>query len=132
MKNSRQLQKIHDEHARVFTHTQTESSPVVFTKTNESSFVNKQKQTEISQRPSKEPQEEGGILILDKPDKSFREILQKSRTIKNIKQSELAKTLNVKSNIINDWENGKTVPTPQQKAQLSKALGVKFPKQSKK
>lgn len=132
MKNSRQQQKIQDEHARVFIHTQTESSQVIFNKNTAPSFVDKQKQKEISQRAPKEPIEDGGIILLDKPDKSFREMLQKSRTAKNLKQSDLAKKLNVKPNMINEWESGKTVPTQQQKSQLSQALGVKFPKTVKK
>jgi len=129
---SRQQQKIQDEHARVFTHTQADSPQVIFNKTTAPSFVDKQKQKEISQRPPKEPEEDGGILLLDKSDKSFRETLQKSRTAKNMKQSDLARTINVKPNVINEWESGKTVPTPQQRSQLSRVLGVKLPTVQKK
>tara|TARA_B100001287_G_C22679032_1_gene529249 strand:- start:2350 stop:2748 length:399 start_codon:yes stop_codon:yes gene_type:complete len=127
MKDKRINQKIHDEHSRVFVHTSQalDSPPVIFRNVEKASIINKQKQKEISQRPQKEKEEDGGILPLEKVSHEFKEILQKARTAKSLKQSDLAKNLNVKQSIVNDWESGKAKPTPQQRSQLIRILGIK-------
>ena len=62
----------------------------------------------------------------------FRNELQQARFAKNnMKQADLAKMLNIKPSVINEWESGKAVPNGQQKVQLGKVLGVRFSKPSK-
>jgi len=58
----------------------------------------------------------------------FKMALMQARTAKHLTQADLAKLMNVKSTIIQDYELGKAIPTPALIAKFNRALGVTLPK----
>lgn len=65
----------------------------------------------------------------------FKLALQKARTAKGWTQADLAKQMNVKQTIIQDYESGKAIPQGAFISQLNRTLGTvlpKIPKQKKK
>jgi len=58
---------------------------------------------------------------------NFRMQLMKARTSKNITQDKLAQIINVKKNIINNYENGSIIPDHTIIYKLERALNTKLP-----
>lgn len=130
--NSRERQKLEHEQQRTFNQTQDHSTTVIFGSNNrgtpQDSAEYRARQKEVSQRGPKAPEEEGGIPETPKPSLDFQKALQQARTARNLKQSDLAKALNIKASQINEWESGKAVPNGQERARLGRMLGVNFGK----
>jgi putative transcription factor len=63
--------------------------------------------------------------------KDFSKALQMARMAKKITQADLAKSLNEKPTIIQEYESGKAVPNPQFIVRLERALGTKLPRPPK-
>lgn len=59
---------------------------------------------------------------------SFKISLMRARQAKKLSQKELAQKINVKSNLINEYESGKTIPDGQIINKLNRALDIKLPK----
>ena len=136
--NTRQAQKLAHEHQRGFVQTLPSGDldhTVIFSKTaksNTGSAEHREYQKHVSQRGPKAPGEDGGILEQAKPDVTFQKELQQARLAKGgMKQADVAKALNVKASVINDWESGRSVPTGQERSKLGKVLGVRFGKTQK-
>jgi putative transcription factor len=58
----------------------------------------------------------------------FKNALMKARSAKKWKQSDLARNINVKEEIVKKYENGQAIPDQQIINKLNRALGVKLPK----
>jgi len=58
----------------------------------------------------------------------FKLALQKARMAKKWTQADLAKQVQVKQSVINDYEAGKAIPDPQLIQKLNRFLGVTLPK----
>jgi putative transcription factor len=54
--------------------------------------------------------------------------MQKARLAKKMSQADVAKQVNEKSTVINDYESGRAVPNPAIIQKLQKVLGCKLPK----
>lgn len=129
---SKHIKKIQDEHQRTFTSSIDETAVILNKKPQPSSQAYKDYQKHVSQQGPKVPVEDGGIIERPQSNLCFRTELQQARLAKNnMKQADLAKMLNMKPSVINEWESGKGVPNGQQKAQLGKVLGVRFSKPPK-
>jgi putative transcription factor len=63
---------------------------------------------------------------------SFKVALMKARQAKKLTQAQLAQQLNVKPQIINDYESGKAIPNGQLIANINRILDTKLPKIPKK
>ena len=129
---SKSTKKIQHEYNRNFKDS-VDKTTVVFSKNPQvNSQAYKEHQKQVSQRGANAPDEDGGIMVRPEASLSFCKELQQARLAKgNMKQSELAKILNMKASVINEWESGKVVPNGQQKSQLGKILGVRFSKHPK-
>ena len=62
----------------------------------------------------------------DKIDLQVGKIIQQARNAKGITQVELARLINEKQQIINEYEQAKGIPNQQILAKLERALGVKL------
>ena len=62
----------------------------------------------------------------------FKIALMQARTKKGMTQAELAKQLNVKSTVIQEYEAGKAIPSPTLIGNFNRILGVILPKIPKK
>merc|ERR1711920_562269 len=60
--------------------------------------------------------------------RNFKVALMQARTAKKWSQEQLARMLNVKPNVITQYEQGKVVPNGQLIAKMNRVLGVKLPK----
>lgn len=69
---------------------------------------------------------------LPKASFEFKKEFQKARLVKKLSQADVAKSLNIKQNIINEYESGKSVPDNLTIAKLERMLGVKLPRNKKK
>lgn len=58
--------------------------------------------------------------------------IQQARQAKKMTQATLAKTINEKPAVINQYENGKAIPNGQIIAKIERALGAKLPRPAKK
>merc|ERR1711918_77674 len=61
----------------------------------------------------------------------FKVALMQARTAKKMSQADLAKLINEKQSVINEYESGKTVPVGAMIAKLNRALGCRLPKVEK-
>lgn len=55
-----------------------------------------------------------------------RQLIQKARLEKKMSQAELAKQINERPQVVQEYENGKAVPNQAVLAKMEKALGVKL------
>ncbi|CAN8066612.1 unnamed protein product [Agarophyton chilense] len=58
--------------------------------------------------------------------------IQKARMQKKMTQADLAKIVNEKPAVVNQYENGKAIPNGQIIAKIERALGAKLPRPAKK
>lgn len=61
----------------------------------------------------------------------FKIAMQRARTNAKMSQADLAKKINEKQSIVNDYENGRAIPNPHIIQKIEKTLGVKLPRSSK-
>ena len=59
---------------------------------------------------------------------SLKKQIQSARLAKKMTQVDLAKAINEKPQVINEYENGKAIPNPQVLSKMSRVLGVKLKK----
>lgn len=93
---------------------------VVFTKTSKVDGKNK-----IKKEPDIDIEDIKKIQTISKDN---QEKIRTARTIKKIKQKDLAKLINVDVNVIQQYENGKVVPNMQIMAKLEKKLNIRLDK----
>ena len=70
--------------------------------------------------------EHNEIFKHKKIDKKISELIRDGRLSKNIKQKELAKSLNIPVKTINDYENGKSIPDNIILGKIEKKLNIKL------
>jgi putative transcription factor len=75
-------------------------------------------------------EEESEVFVTKRVGTEFKTALQKARQAKGWTQTELAKLINEKSTVINEYESGKAIPNGQVIQKLNRALGVVLPKSS--
>lgn len=63
---------------------------------------------------------------LDRVSADVRQLIQKARLEKKMSQAELAKQINERPQIVQEYENGKAVPNQAVLAKMEKVLGVKL------
>ncbi|KAI5680572.1 hypothetical protein M9H77_01799 [Catharanthus roseus] len=63
---------------------------------------------------------------LDRVSTEVRQAIQKARIEKNMSQAELAKQINERPQVVQEYENGKAVPNQAILAKMEKVLGVKL------
>jgi len=73
-------------------------------------------------------EEESEVFVTKRVGSEFKSALQKARQAKNLTQSDLAKLINEKSTVINEYESGKAIPNGQVIQKLNRALGCVLPK----
>lgn len=61
----------------------------------------------------------------------FRMAMQKARVAASLSQGDLAKRVNEKQSVINDYENGRAVPNPQVIVKIERALNTRLPRPPK-
>lgn len=70
--------------------------------------------------------QESEELKHEKLDLQVGKVIQQARNAKNLTQVELAKLINEKQQIINEYEQAKAIPNQQILAKLERVLGVKL------
>ena len=78
-----------------------------------------------------EQQIDNDEYVAPKPVFEIKIAIMRARTAKKMAQSELAKKLNIKPNLINEYESGKTVPDNSTIAKIERILGTKLPRNKK-
>ena len=73
---------------------------------------------------------ESEVFITNREGSEFKSALQKARQAKSLTQAELAKLINEKSTVINEYESGKAIPNGQVIQKLNRALNCTLPKAS--
>ena len=63
---------------------------------------------------------------LDKVSTEVRQLIQKARLEKKLSQAELAKQINERPQVVQEYESGKAVPNQMVLAKMEKVLGVKL------
>lgn len=63
---------------------------------------------------------------LDRVSSNVRQAIQKARLEKKMSQSDLAKQINERPQVVQEYENGKAVPNQAVLAKMEKVLGVKL------
>lgn len=61
----------------------------------------------------------------------FKMAMQKARVAASLSQADLAKRVNEKQSVINDYENGRAVPNPQIIVKIERALNCRLPRPPK-
>lgn len=74
----------------------------------------------------KEPKEPGEMEKVQHTSLELRKQIQAARTARKLSQAQLAQQINEKPNIIQAYESGKAVPSPQILQKLRRILGVKL------
>lgn len=83
------------------------------------------------QRKPHKPDEEEDDKVA-RVSQELRMAVQRARLAKEMTQRDLAKQINEKASVVNDYESGRAVPTPNIISKLQRALGVKLPRNNKK
>ena len=73
-------------------------------------------------------EEESEVFHTKRVGNSFKSELQKARQAKGLTQADLAKLINEKGTVINEYESGRAIPNGQVIQKLTRALGVVLPK----
>ena len=71
------------------------------------------------------------IITINKSNGDLRKALQNARLNKKMSQKEVAQKLNVKANLIMDYESGKTAPNNSFISKLEKLYNTKLPRVTK-
>ncbi|KAK6941537.1 Cro/C1-type helix-turn-helix domain [Dillenia turbinata] len=79
--------------------------------------------TSVNARKLDEETEPGA---LNKVSTEVRQMIQKARLEKKMSQAELAKLINERSQVVQEYENGKAVPNQAVLAKMERVLGVKL------
>jgi putative transcription factor len=75
--------------------------------------------------------EEDDVMPVAALPHEFRMAMQKARVAANLSQADLAKRVNEKQSVINDYENGRAVPNPQVIVKIERALNTRLPRPPK-
>ena len=75
-----------------------------------------------------EKQEEEGNFKHERIPEHLRKLIIKARTDNKLTQAQLAQKINEKPQIIQDYEKGSAIPSPQILSKLSRVLGVQLKK----
>ena len=75
--------------------------------------------------------EETDVVHLAELPHEFRMAMQKARVASNLSQADLAKRINEKQSVVNDYENGRAVPNPQVIVKIERALNCRLPRPPK-
>ncbi|CAK9147249.1 unnamed protein product [Ilex paraguariensis] len=70
--------------------------------------------------------EAGEPAALDRVSAEVRQAIQKARIEKKLSQAELAKQINERPQVVQEYENGKAVPNQAVLAKMERVLGVKL------
>jgi|LauGreDrversion4_2_1035121.scaffolds.fasta_scaffold45057_2 putative transcription factor len=73
-------------------------------------------------------EEESEVFVTKRVGAEFKSALQKARQAKGLTQSDLAKLINEKSTVINEYESGKAIPKGDVIQKLNRALGCVLPR----
>ena len=71
---------------------------------------------------------ESEVFVTKRTGQAFKTELMKARQAKGWTQADLAKQINEKSTVINEYESGKAIPNGQVIQKLNRALGCVLPK----
>tara|TARA_B100001123_G_C15181111_1_gene975397 strand:- start:434 stop:844 length:411 start_codon:yes stop_codon:yes gene_type:complete len=71
-------------------------------------------------------EQEDTTFVIEKVTRNVRVAIQKGRAAKGMKQADLARRCNVKTQIINDYEQGRAKPNPTLMRKMERVLGVKL------
>jgi len=71
-------------------------------------------------------EQEDETFVIEKVSRDVRKAIQKGRTNKSLTQKDLAKRCNVKPQLVNDYEAGRTKPNPTILRKMQRILGVKL------
>ena len=107
--------------------------PVIIRKKKKTVKSVTQKKNVISdeQRRKIKIENESETFKVEKVSLSFGKEMMKARCAKNFTQKTLAQRLNVKSNIIANYEQGKAIPNNAFINKIERVLGVKLPRKKK-
>lgn len=61
----------------------------------------------------------------------FRMAMQKARVAINLSQADLAKRINEKQSVVNEYESGRAIPNPQVIVKIERALNCRLPRPPK-
>lgn len=84
---------------------------------------NKQTQTDLNKRKLDENNEGGKVETVPL---SLGQTISKGRLAKKLTQKQLAQRINVKPDVINQYESGKGIPNSQILGKIEKIIGVKL------
>ena len=101
--------------------------PVIL-KSNKKRNISKVKvsQNSVSQKLSKLDNNNGKISKINRVDLNIRKAIQKGRQLKGYTQKQLALFMNVKASFINDYEQGKAIPSKRFLFKLQSILDIKL------
>eukprot|EP01029_Cantina_marsupialis_P029805 TRINITY_DN782257_c0_g1_i1.p1 TRINITY_DN782257_c0_g1~~TRINITY_DN782257_c0_g1_i1.p1 ORF type:complete len:163 (-),score=51.98 TRINITY_DN782257_c0_g1_i1:119-574(-) len=94
--------------------------------------VNKAGHSHMTGGPNMKTLEEAEDVKAPKVSHNLKMAIQKARQAKGWTQKELAQKISEKSTVINEYESGKGVPSPQILNKLDRVLGVRLPRPNKK
>jgi putative transcription factor len=75
--------------------------------------------------------EEDDVVPVAELPHEFRMAMQKARVAASLSQADLAKRINEKQSVVNDYENGRAVPNPQVIVKIERALNCRLPRPPK-
>ena len=65
-------------------------------------------------------------ILVQKVNFEVKKLIQQGRMAKKMTQADLAKAINEKATVVNDYESGRAVPSQQILAKMERILGVKL------
>jgi putative transcription factor len=65
-------------------------------------------------------------ISVQKVNFEVKKLIQQGRMAKKMTQADLAKAINEKATVVNDYESGRAVPSQQILAKMERILGVKL------
>lgn len=75
--------------------------------------------------------EDGEVIPVAQLTHEFRVAMQKARTAAGLSQADLARRVNEKQSVINEYESGKAIPNPQIITKIERALNCRLPRPPK-
>ena len=102
--------------------------PVVISKPKKSvpKYTNNVTNKPLTEHEIRQRKIENEEIEIKKVSLSVSKLIQKARLLKKMSQSDLAKTINAKPQVIIEYENGKAIPNNQILCKLEKVLGIKL------
>ena len=75
--------------------------------------------------------DENDVIPIAELPHEFRMAMQKARVAANLSQADLAKRINEKQSVVNEYEKGRAIPNPQVIVKLERALNCRLPRPPK-